>query len=123
MMVAELAYRLISPKTVVATTGPIYLSEVVSLLLLGVVDGLCRLRQRVSWDGAALHVAAPQLTAAVLLGRVLHVLAGPVAHAAPERGCSRDAAACARAGRRDACLGVRRCVGEPGEPALLGVFP
>jgi hypothetical protein len=66
MLGAELAYRLISPKTVVASTGPIYLTEVVPLLLLGVVDGLCRLRERVTFDGAALKLRAPQLTAAAL---------------------------------------------------------
>jgi hypothetical protein len=67
MLAAELSYRLISPKTVVATTGPIYLTEVVPLLLLGVVDGLGRLRERMSFDGAALRIAAPQLTAAALV--------------------------------------------------------
>ncbi|HTU61224.1 MAG TPA: glycosyltransferase family 39 protein, partial [Polyangiales bacterium] len=66
MLAAELSYRLISPKTVVASTGPVYLTEVVPLLLLGVVDGLGRARERVRFDGAALRSAAPQLTAAAL---------------------------------------------------------
>jgi Dolichyl-phosphate-mannose-protein mannosyltransferase len=43
MLGAELLYRVIAPKTVVSTTGPIYLAEVVPLLTLGVADGLARL--------------------------------------------------------------------------------
>jgi hypothetical protein len=45
MLGAELAYRVIAPKTVVSSTGPIYLTEVVPLLTLGVADGLARLGQ------------------------------------------------------------------------------
>lgn len=45
MLGAELLYRVIAPKTVVASTGPIYLTEVVPLLILGVADGLVRLGQ------------------------------------------------------------------------------
>jgi hypothetical protein len=65
MLAAELAYRVISPKTVVASTGPIYLTEVVPLLLLGVVDGVCRVREL--FDAAALKKlrALPLLAAAM----------------------------------------------------------
>lgn len=40
---SELVYRVIAPKTVVSTTGPTYLTEIVPLALLGVVDALARL--------------------------------------------------------------------------------
>ena len=43
MIAAELACRLISPKTVVSTTGPIYLTEIVPLLTLAAADGLWRM--------------------------------------------------------------------------------
>jgi hypothetical protein len=66
MLAAELAYRVIVPKTVVASTGPIYLAEVVPLLVLGLVDGLCQLRERVRWDGAGLQLRALALVAALL---------------------------------------------------------
>jgi 4-amino-4-deoxy-L-arabinose transferase-like glycosyltransferase len=43
MLAAELAYRVIAPKTVVAVTGPIYLTEVVPLLTLAAADALQRI--------------------------------------------------------------------------------
>jgi hypothetical protein len=43
LIAAELAYRLVSPKTVVSTTGPIYMTEIVPLLTLAAADGLVRL--------------------------------------------------------------------------------
>ncbi|HKU42122.1 MAG TPA: glycosyltransferase family 39 protein [Polyangiales bacterium] len=43
MLGSELVYRVIAPKTVVSTTGPIYLTEIVPLLVLGVTDALARL--------------------------------------------------------------------------------
>jgi hypothetical protein len=67
LLAAELAYRLISPKTMVATTGPVYLTEVVPLLLLAVVDGLCQLRERVRFDGRTSQLTAVPLMAAVAL--------------------------------------------------------
>lgn len=67
MVAAELAYRLIVPKTVVATTGPIYLAEIVPLLLLAVVDGWARSSERLRWDGVAVQSRALPLLAAVML--------------------------------------------------------
>jgi hypothetical protein len=46
MIAAELACRLLSPKTVVSTTGPIYLTEIVPLLTLAAADGLWRLTSK-----------------------------------------------------------------------------
>jgi len=43
MLLSELAYRVIAPKTVVSVTGPIYLTEVVPLLTLGCADALARI--------------------------------------------------------------------------------
>lgn len=43
MLAAELAYRVLSPKTVVAVTGPVYLTEVVPLLSLAVADAARRI--------------------------------------------------------------------------------
>lgn len=42
LIAAEYLYRLIVPKTVVGITGPIYMFEVVPLLVLGTVDGAAR---------------------------------------------------------------------------------
>lgn len=41
MLAAEYAYRAFVPKSVVATTGPIYVMEAVPLLCLATVDGMC----------------------------------------------------------------------------------
>jgi hypothetical protein len=43
MLGAELAYRVVAPKTVVSVTGPTYLTEVVPLLTLGAADALQRI--------------------------------------------------------------------------------
>ena len=42
-LLAELAYRLAVPKTVVSTTGPIYVTEVVPILAIMAADGLGRI--------------------------------------------------------------------------------
>jgi hypothetical protein len=42
-LAAELASRVISPKTVVSTTGPIYMAEAIPFLTLAAADGLARL--------------------------------------------------------------------------------
>lgn len=73
LVAADYAYRLILPKTVVATTGPIYVAEVVPLLALASASGMLRVRevlQKVAafdgrrWLGAA--VAACFITAALM---------------------------------------------------------
>jgi hypothetical protein len=45
MLVAQLVYRVVAPKTVVSVTGPIYLTETVPLLTLGAADALQRIGQ------------------------------------------------------------------------------
>lgn len=57
---AQLAYRMLYPKTVVGSTGPIYITELVPLFTLAVVDGVQRLRR-------ALPLRAAPLCAAVVL--------------------------------------------------------
>jgi hypothetical protein len=52
MVLAEYAYRVISPKTVVATTGPVYVTEIVPLLALATASGLHRLREWLARLGA-----------------------------------------------------------------------
>ena len=44
LIAAEYVYRVVVPKTVVSTTGPIYLAEIVPLLALLTASGLCGLR-------------------------------------------------------------------------------
>jgi hypothetical protein len=51
LIAAGFAYRIVSPKTVVASTGPIYLTEIVPLLALMAADGLWRVR-RYHWSAA-----------------------------------------------------------------------
>ncbi len=46
LIAAEYAYRLIVPKTVLATTGPIYVAEIVPLLALGTASGIVRVKRR-----------------------------------------------------------------------------
>jgi hypothetical protein len=43
MIAAELAYRVIAPKTVVSVTGPTYLTEIVPLLVLAIASSALRL--------------------------------------------------------------------------------
>jgi len=65
LIATSLAYRLIVPKTVVSTTGPIYLTEIVPWLCIASASGLARIR-----DGLArLSVAEPnRILASSLLG-------------------------------------------------------
>jgi hypothetical protein len=61
MLAADYVYRIAVPKTVVATTGPVYVFEAVPLLALATVDGAAALRARLSQsvrDPAALLVSA-----------------------------------------------------------------
>lgn len=62
-LAAELVYRVLFPKTVVGTTGPIYLTEVVPLLVLAAVDGVQRARRALP----ALPLRAAPLGLALLL--------------------------------------------------------
>lgn len=51
LVAADYAYRIISPKTVVATTGPIYVTEAVPLLCLATASGMTRLKQQLETWG------------------------------------------------------------------------
>jgi hypothetical protein len=53
LLAAELVYRVVLPKTVVATTGPVYLLEAVPLLCLVGAAGLARLPRRRALTGVA----------------------------------------------------------------------
>lgn len=48
LIAAEYAYRVIAPKTVVASTGPIYVFEIVPLLALATADGAVRVADALS---------------------------------------------------------------------------
>ena len=67
-LAAQLLYRVLYPKTVVSSTGPIYLTEIVPLLALAAVDGVQRARR--AWPGLPLRAAtlagAMVMTAACL---------------------------------------------------------
>jgi len=75
LVVAGYAYRLIAPKTVVASTGPIYVMEVVPLLALLLARGSAGLARRLEQHGhaeggrevAAMWLAAGVVTAAFFL--------------------------------------------------------
>jgi len=60
---AQLLYRVLYPKTVVGSTGPIYLTEIVPLLALAAVDGVQRARR--AWP--ALQLRASPLVIGLLL--------------------------------------------------------
>lgn len=72
---AEYAYRVLVPKTVVATTGPIYVAEIVPLLALATASGAVRVKRRLEAVGlemakrrmAALLVASILVAAAMFL--------------------------------------------------------
>lgn len=99
LVAGELAYRLVVAKTVLATTGPIYMLEVVPLLCLASVAGAVRLvergRARLAARGDALAgaAAAPDhrvvggVAAGYLVGALmfLPVVLGTAQHAADVR--------------------------------------
>lgn len=60
---AELAYRVLAPKTVVSSTGPIYLTEIVPLLALAVADACLRLGR--VFAGARVRPSALVLSASI----------------------------------------------------------
>ena len=53
MVAAEYAYRVIAPKTVVASTGPIYVAEIVPLLALASGSGMVRAAELLAAFGVA----------------------------------------------------------------------
>ncbi len=59
-IVAVYAYRLLVPKTVVATTGPVYVFELVPLLVLATVSGAATIAQRLR------QLSVPRASALVL---------------------------------------------------------
>jgi hypothetical protein len=77
MLAAALAYRILVPKTVVATTGPIYTLEIVPLLCIATVLGMARVvslveRAQVERERAQRVIAAVVL-AATMVALVLFV--------------------------------------------------
>jgi hypothetical protein len=75
MVAAEYGYRLLVPKTVVATTGPIYVAEVVPVLVLMSADGMVQLRgwlARTRLERAR-ELLVPAVCAAVVVGLVMFV--------------------------------------------------
>jgi hypothetical protein len=61
-IVAVYAYRVVVPKTVVATLGPVYVTEVVPILILAVASGVVRLSSLaeeigVDWGRRLIHTA------------------------------------------------------------------
>ena len=46
MVIAEYAYRVVFPKTVVSATGPIYVTEIVPLLALASASGMAEIKRR-----------------------------------------------------------------------------
>lgn len=70
-VVAELVYRVLVPKTVLSTTGPVYVLEAVPVLCVLASDGLARLgllARRARWrPGLVPSLVAASVTAAVVL--------------------------------------------------------
>ena len=89
MIAAEYTYRLIVPKTVVATTGPIYVMEAVPLFALAVADGMARWAQRLEardWRHPRGALAALGLAGAlVALACFVPVQAQAIARGGQER--------------------------------------
>jgi hypothetical protein len=52
MVIAEYAYRVVFPKTVVSATGPIYVTEIVPLLALASASGMAELKRRLEGLGS-----------------------------------------------------------------------
>lgn len=75
LITADYLYRIIVPKTVVATTGPIYVAEIVPLLALATASGVLRVKQWLENAGVAragTRVSA-LLMAAVVVAAVMFV--------------------------------------------------
>jgi hypothetical protein len=49
---AAYAYRLVIPKTVVSTLGPVYMTEIIPLLALAAANGMARVRGKLAWSEA-----------------------------------------------------------------------
>ncbi len=73
LIAAEYLYRVIAPKTVVASTGPIYVTEIVPLLALMSASGMIEVKRRLEERGfaraksAVVAFAAASTAAALLL--------------------------------------------------------
>jgi hypothetical protein len=79
LAVAELAYRVIAPKTVVSTTGPVYVTEIVPLLALASASGIAELKKKLEKYGferggaAIVSVVAASMVAAALCFWPVHL--------------------------------------------------
>jgi 4-amino-4-deoxy-L-arabinose transferase-like glycosyltransferase len=83
MVAAALAYRVLAPKTVVSVTGPIYLTEIVPLLLLSGADAARRLGRR--FAAARVRPATVLLAGAITAACMFVPLQAATLHAGAER--------------------------------------
>ncbi|MFK7988548.1 MAG: hypothetical protein AB8I08_21190 [Sandaracinaceae bacterium] len=115
-LVALLIYRLVFPKTVVSTTGPIYLTEGVPLLAYATADGMGRarlaLKDRGRWVGAL-------ALAGFLVGAVTF---WPVVWRAISAGASQRAAVLDRLPERDVLVFANLLM-RPEESRSWAVYP
>ncbi len=68
LMAAVYAYRFIVPKTVVATLGPVYVTEIIPLLALATAGGMFEVRRKL---GGALGEAGRRLPGAIALASAI----------------------------------------------------
>ena len=75
LILAEYAYRLIAPKTVVATTGPVYVAEIVPLLALATASGAVRIKRWLQTVGVekANTLVTSSLISATLIAALMFV--------------------------------------------------
>ena len=68
---AEYAYRILVPKTVVSTTGPIYVTEIVPLLALATASGMVELTEALKKKGV--HRAGEAVISTTVAGMIVAV--------------------------------------------------
>jgi hypothetical protein len=115
LIAAEYAYRLILPKTVVASTGPIYVFEIVPLLALATADGAARAGhalERFAVPRARALVAAAMIAASLVACAVFVPLQTAALHTGAVMR-SRVRVALARAGADRALVFANRLVEPP----------
>ncbi|MCP4196067.1 MAG: hypothetical protein GY762_02865 [Proteobacteria bacterium] len=64
LIAAAYVYRLVIPKTVVSTLGPVYMTEIVPLLALASANGMVRLRNKFLWSEAPTKQLIPAVVMA-----------------------------------------------------------
>lgn len=75
LIAATVMYRVIVPKTVVATTGPVYVAEIVPLLALGTASGMIHVKRRLERFGLnrAKESILSIVLSAILIGTVMFI--------------------------------------------------